>query len=253
MRVSNPPVAPTPLGLRTDTEYEGLFLDTVLALLTELTGCPIGSQEEITIGAETFRVDFTIRVAADRIAIEIDGANKGPNALTHGEVTRRQTALAANGWVVLRFSNIQVRDDPEYCRRQVAVVVATLRERRLATSDRSGNTPGPTPLPPGRPPSKSGTGIGAKALIGITVGALALLGGWLIFRQASQPSGNGAPISEFACPASHPVKGNVSTSTGTRYYQLAGWEFYDRTKPESCFADADAAEAAGFSRPPAQR
>jgi hypothetical protein len=47
------------------------------------------------------------------------------------------------------------------------------------------------------------------------------------------------------CPATHPVKGNLSYS-GERIYHLPNQEYYDKTKPEVCFTTAGEAEQAGF-------
>ena len=46
------------------------------------------------------------------------------------------------------------------------------------------------------------------------------------------------------CPDSHPVKGKASSGL----YHLPGMVAYGRTNADSCFVDADAAEAAGFTR-----
>jgi hypothetical protein len=53
-----------------------------------------------------------------------------------------------------------------------------------------------------------------------------------------------APVGAY-CPATHPVKGNLSYS-GERIYHLPNQEYYDKTKPEVCFATAGEAEQAGF-------
>ncbi|RIH82530.1 hypothetical protein Mrose_03349 [Calidithermus roseus] len=53
-----------------------------------------------------------------------------------------------------------------------------------------------------------------------------------------------APMGAY-CPATHPVKGNLSYS-GERIYHLPNQEYYDKTKPEVCFATAGEAEQAGF-------
>jgi hypothetical protein len=45
-----------------------------------------------------------------------------------------------------------------------------------------------------------------------------------------------------ACPVSHPVKVKV----GSGIYHLPGGRFYERTRPERCYADAAAAEADGY-------
>ena len=99
--------------LRTDTEYERLFLERVLGSLPELWDWTIESQVPVTLGSKSYRLDFAVTSGSDRIAIEIDGENKGADALSHDEVTRRQTALVSDGWEVLRFTNRQVRDEQE--------------------------------------------------------------------------------------------------------------------------------------------
>jgi competence protein ComEC len=60
-------------------------------------------------------------------------------------------------------------------------------------------------------------------------------------------SGQAQPISEYDCPASHPIKGNVSSS-GERIYHVPGGAFYARTKPEECFATEQDAQAAGYRK-----
>jgi len=45
-------------------------------------------------------------------------------------------------------------------------------------------------------------------------------------------------------PTSHPVKAKLSSML----YHLPGMAFYDRTRPDRCYVDAEAAEADGFIR-----
>ena len=47
------------------------------------------------------------------------------------------------------------------------------------------------------------------------------------------------------CPSDYPVKANVSRY-GDRIYHLPGWEYYQATYPEECFANAEDAEDAGY-------
>ncbi|MHB8293983.1 MAG: sunset domain-containing protein [Acidimicrobiales bacterium] len=47
-----------------------------------------------------------------------------------------------------------------------------------------------------------------------------------------------------SCPASHPVKAKMSSKT----YHLPGMSAYDRTKPDRCYLNAEAAEADGLHR-----
>jgi hypothetical protein len=51
-----------------------------------------------------------------------------------------------------------------------------------------------------------------------------------------------APLADGTCPASHPVKANDNSGI----YHVPGGRFYDRTKAERCYADADAAAADGY-------
>ena len=46
------------------------------------------------------------------------------------------------------------------------------------------------------------------------------------------------------CPASHPVKAKLASML----YHLPGMAAYNRTRPDRCYADADTAEADGFTR-----
>jgi hypothetical protein len=55
-----------------------------------------------------------------------------------------------------------------------------------------------------------------------------------------EPSGD-------VCPTSHPVKGKLSS----KIFHLPGMLNYDRTKPDRCYRDGDAAEADGLR--PAKR
>ncbi len=214
--------------LRIDTEYERVFRDQVLEpLAEELPAWRVTSQESLVVGGRTYRVDFALHRPPRRIAIEVDGENKGPGAPTHDDWTRRQTALVNAGWVVLRFTNRQVMHEQEYCRRQIAVAVARLQEEGepppVATTTAGPSTRGRRP---------------AIAVAGVAVVAVAVAGALALNSRS-------AGDDRHPCPSSEPVKGNVSAS-GERIYHQRGDEFYNRTAAEQCFPDADAAENAGF-------
>jgi very-short-patch-repair endonuclease len=214
-------------ALRTDTEYEQFFVDHVLEPLDELISWQVKSQESVVVGGRTYRVDFALHRPPWRIAIEIDGENKGPNAPSHDEWTRRQTSLVSAGWEVLRFTNRQVMHEQEYCRRQLAVAMARLHEE---------DKPPPVATTTAVP-STRGRGP-AIAVAGAAVVAVAVAGA-LVLNSRS------AGDDRYPCPPSEPVKGNVSAS-GERIYHQRGDDFYNRTDAEECFPDADAAEVAGF-------
>ena len=46
------------------------------------------------------------------------------------------------------------------------------------------------------------------------------------------------------CPATHPVKGKLTSGI----YHVAGGANYDRTKPDRCYVDEDAAKRDGLRR-----
>lgn len=56
------------------------------------------------------------------------------------------------------------------------------------------------------------------------------------------PSPNG-----WDCPAGYPIKGNHASS-GERIYHMPGGGYYDRTRPEECFASERDARDAGYRR-----
>jgi len=69
---------------------------------------------------------------------------------------------------------------------------------------------------------------------------------------ASSPGSNGAgmfvdPGDDGACPLTHPVKAKLASGI----YHVPGGGNYDRTKPDRCYASAEAAEADGLR--PAKR
>jgi very-short-patch-repair endonuclease len=57
-----------------------------------------------------------------KVAVELDGAAFHGSAEARERDTRRDAALAARGWVVLRFSYRRLRQDPEGCRREIQEV-----------------------------------------------------------------------------------------------------------------------------------
>ena len=56
------------------------------------------------------------------------------------------------------------------------------------------------------------------------------------------------PKDSWTCPASHPIKGNLTTRTGECIYHVPGGRFYDKTKPELCFATVEEARKTGCRR-----
>lgn len=59
------------------------------------------------------------------------------------------------------------------------------------------------------------------------------------------PISRAAPLTRTACPPSHPIKGNASSS-GELIYHVPGGASYAQTQPEECFATEADAQAAGY-------
>jgi very-short-patch-repair endonuclease len=62
-----------------------------------------------------------------RVAIELDGAAFHGDPAARERDTRRDVALAALGWVVLRFSYRRLTREPDACRREILEVCAARR------------------------------------------------------------------------------------------------------------------------------
>ncbi len=236
-------------NLKTETEYERVFADRVLQPLAEMSAWTVEAQKSIIVNGKTYRPDFALTLPPLRIAIEIDGKDKGPGGADHDAWTRRQTALVNAGWEVLRFTNRQVMHEQEYCRRQVAVAVARLQERQERHSASPAQS-SPSATAPTRAPTPTASGNSGPRRAGLVVaGVVAAVAVGALVLSGSGGSGQG-PVpptagDRYPCPASQPIKGNVSQS-GERIYHQRGDAFYERTAAEKCFPDAAAAEAAGF-------
>lgn len=50
------------------------------------------------------------------------------------------------------------------------------------------------------------------------------------------------PLADGSCPDGYPIKANDNSGI----FHLPGGRFYDRTKPERCYSDAEAAAADGY-------
>ncbi len=67
-------------------------------------------------------------------------------------------------------------------------------------------------------------------------------------EDAPYGAGSHAPLDDGSQPGGFPIKGNADSML----YHIPGSPYYEQTVAEVWFADAQAAEAAGFSLPPSQ-
>lgn len=116
------------------TTYEWTFANRILCRIGSLSPDSVQVQSGFTDldGASRF-MDFAITEASVRVAIEVDGYNKVPGSTTgmtseqFSQFLRRQTALSAQGWMVLRFANSDFTRNPARCIRQIELALQQAR------------------------------------------------------------------------------------------------------------------------------
>lgn len=246
-------------------EYE--FARRVLTNVAGLAPSEVTPQREFTdeMGSAR-RMDFAIERDCCRIAIEVDGFDKtgegrGMNSDEHADYTMRERSLVALGWTVLRFANREMYEDSGKLALQIRARLQDAERESAARSNQGSESPAPhqeitvgaaAPSSAADPPSgeaskwRAGAAIAASVLIVACV----ILVTVIIMSSGDNGSTGVDPVSVDDCPASHPIKGNVSQS-GEQIYHRPGDDFYARTNPERCFNSASAAESAGFR--PARR
>lgn len=57
------------------------------------------------------------------------------------------------------------------------------------------------------------------------------------------------PVTPWACPASHPIKGYLTEDSGLVYHRPGG-RFYEEASPTRCYASEDEARRDGARRAP---
>jgi len=68
-------------------------------------------------------------------------------------------------------------------------------------------------------------------------------------KKPSEQARPGVPPKDaWTCPTAQPVKGNFTTSSGERCIYHMGGQFYDKTKPERCYATEAEARQDGCRR-----
>ncbi len=80
-------------------------------------------------------------------------------------------------------------------------------------------------------------------------GSLALVIVFGVTGASSQGRLGVRPLDAWTCPVSHPIKGNFTTYSGEPcIYHVPGRRFYNKTKPERCYATEEEAQRDGCRR-----
>ena len=239
-------------GQADGSDWERVFLTEVLEKLPRLMPSDVTAQDIVqrTYGAP-LRPDFTIKIPGLRpLAIEVDGDKKRwyPDAASREDSSKRDDELETLGFRVLHFTNTQVTQDTEWCRNKLDRVLSELEAeastRTAAASAGTLTSPGapsevslPSP-PPARPWLKWGA-------VGLAAAVVAVIAAVWVGLAGDHVGGGVDPTSGGQCDRDHPVKGNVSDD-GERIYHEPGWQYYELTRAEECFANDTAAEDAGY-------
>lgn len=88
-----------------------------------IPGLPAPVQQHRVVLPTGRHVDLDAAYVQARVAVELDGAAFHGSSEDRERDTRRDAALAALGWVVLRFSYRRLTQDPEGCRTDIEAVV----------------------------------------------------------------------------------------------------------------------------------
>ena len=250
--------------------WEQAFARRVLASTPGISSDDVEPQGYISVGTETYKVDFSVPKAG--LVIEVDGYAKDGVPLTASDVerrNRRDAALQTRGLTVLHFSNAQVQQEPLACRAQIAAAVAAkvaqvptdIAQPVPQTGDTDPSSGDEASASTRRSPIWLLIGLAAAAVVVVVGVILAVNSGSSDSPAASTvvaPSTIPVPTNESsapplpggACPAEYPIKGNINKA-GDRIAHSPGQQYYEETKiyssdGEGCFADLAAAEASGF-------
>lgn len=125
---------------RLGSRYEELFVRNVLTRVSRIDFTHVSAQYHFIDdrGGDRY-CDFVIQEGGGlKVAVEVDGYDKRGTGqgMTRSEFVdwqRRHASLVAQGWRVLRFANVEVRDDPARCAELLDLL---LRDERSKESHR---------------------------------------------------------------------------------------------------------------------
>lgn len=123
------------------SDFELAFVVKVLAKTSGIDLSTVSTQYHFKdLDGRNRYCDFVIQEGLIKIAIEIDGFSKKPGELgmSHDEFVdwqRRQAALTAHGWHVLRFANRDVMNEPVRCQRYIELLLRDQRSKSQHQAD----------------------------------------------------------------------------------------------------------------------
>ena len=133
-------------GNKLDTDYERMFVTEVLSQISEIDMEAIHAQYPFKdrLGRQRYCDFALIEGDSIKIAIEIDGYDKrgkgGMNMREFLDWLWRQNGLAHEGWIVLRFANVDVRDRPSRCAKHLQLLLREERSKAGVIADLRGQS-----------------------------------------------------------------------------------------------------------------
>ena len=115
--------------------FENVFVIKVLAEVKDIDLNTVSAQYQFNdLDGKNRYCDFVIQEGSIKIAIEIDGYDKtntgqGMSRDEFVDWERRQAALTAHGWHVLRFANRDVCNEPSRCARYIELLLRDQRNK----------------------------------------------------------------------------------------------------------------------------
>ena len=122
-------------GANFGSSFEKVFAVTVLAKTNAIDLNTVSTQYHFKdLDGKNRYCDFVIQEGSIKIAIEIDGYDKrnSGQGMSHDDFVdwqRRQAALTAYGWHVLRFANRDVSNEPDRCQRYIELLLRDQRSK----------------------------------------------------------------------------------------------------------------------------
>lgn len=193
-----------------DSQFEHIFFESVLMHVSGLSFAHLQTQMPFKDDDGKQRYcDFAISEGEGvRIAIEVDGYDKRGTGtgMSHDDFIdwqRRQAALTAQGWHVLRFANRDVCNEGLRCSKNIQSLLTSLRHKESTWAKAAAPKPAPT-LPPtqptqtpsassaqNRPETKENPSRNALAKFGLPAGIAAAM--VLAFQLYNQPAVSSQP------------------------------------------------------------
>jgi very-short-patch-repair endonuclease len=91
---------------------------------------PVELQYPVRTASGLFRLDRAH--LREMVGVELDGAAWHGSQTQRERDVRRDAALAAAGWLIVRFTHARLRDDPNDCRNELAAILDVRRRHRAS-------------------------------------------------------------------------------------------------------------------------